>query len=94
MIFCIQVGNSDNRLTQSQWRDFCNDIHKLIQFCEGHIHFSAPSVGWADWQNACWVFELPEDNSYLSFLKFRIKDIRELYKQESIAWFCGKLELL
>lgn len=93
MIFCIQIGNSDNKLTQSQWCDFCNGVHKLILSNGGKIHFSAPSVGWKAWQNSCWVFELPDDILMLH-LRMMLSDMKEKYNQESIAWFCGKLELL
>jgi hypothetical protein len=88
----VQIGNSDDRLTQSQWKDYVNQVHELILVWGGEIHFSAPSVGWADWQNACWVFTMPT-KSYKA-LRLRLKSIRVKYKQDSLAFTVGDTEFV
>jgi len=80
----VQIGNSDNKLTQSQWKDFCNEIHSVISIWGEQIHFSAPSVGWADWQNAAWIFNCKE--KFIDDLKQDIFVIRSKFMQKSIAW--------
>ena len=84
----LQIGNSDNKLTQHRWMVFCNAVHSAILFWDGTIHFSAPSVGWADWQNAAWVFLIEEEKA--EKLRKAIKEIRETYEQESAAWTVGE----
>lgn len=89
----IQVGNSDNKLSQAQWADFCNIIQSEIVISGGIIHFSAPSVGWANWQNAAWVFEI-ENDPRLSLLKQSISVIGKANQQDSVAWTEGITEFV
>lgn len=93
---CIQIGNTDNKLSQRKWASFCNAVHRAITFHTAEvidgIHFSAPSVGWADWQNAAWVFSCPK--SEINALKDRITEIRKDYEQDSVAWFEGTTEFI
>lgn len=95
----LQIGNSDNKLAQKEWAAFVNAIHSAIVLYtndlknfDSPIHFSAPSVGWADWQNAAWVFSCKEFN--IPELKERISEIREIYKQDTVAWLEGKTEFI
>lgn len=88
----IQIGNTDNKLTQQEWGHFCNQIHSAVLFWDGDIHFSAPSVGWADWQNAAWVFTIDEKNA--KSLRLNVAEIRGVYKQDSVAWTEGKTEFI
>ena len=92
----VQIGNSDNKLSQREWASFCNAIHRAVVYytfdiVDG-IHFSAPSVGWADWQNSAWVFEC--EDLEVEDLKTRLSIIRKEYKQDSIAFTPGKTELI
>ena len=89
----IQIGNTDNKLTQSQWADFCNQIHSEITISGGNIHFSAPSVGWADWQNAAWVFEI-ENDPRMPLLKQSISELGKINLQDSVAWTEGTTEFI
>lgn len=85
---CIQIGNSDNKLSQKQWADFCTDVYKNINLVCNEIFFSAPSVGWADWQNAAFIFSIDEE--FISELKTQIEHIRKGYLQDSVAWLEGE----
>ena len=92
----LQIGNSDNKLTQEEWSHFCTDTDKLIKSCLGEygkIHFSAPSVGWEGWQNACWIFSVSDD-IMLMFVKMKISEIRRKYNQDSVAWAFTKTEFI
>lgn len=88
----IQIGNSDNKLTQSEWKDFCNYIHEAILVWGGQIHFSAPSVGWADWQNAAWIVVIKDRDA--PDLKEDISKIGKKFKQDSVAWTVGDTEFV
>jgi hypothetical protein len=88
----VQIGNSDDRLAQCQWKDYVNQVHEMILIWGGEIHFSAPSVGWADWQNACWVFTMTS-KKYRG-LRLRLKDIRVNHKQDSMAITVGDTEFV
>jgi hypothetical protein len=88
----LLIGNSDNKLTQCQWKDFCNQVHERVDIWSEEIHFSAPSVGWADWQNASWVFICKE--KFIDDLKIEISEIRKRFLQNSVAWTEGNTEFV
>lgn len=88
----IQIGNSDNKLSQREWKDFCNYIHKSVEEYSNRIHFSAPSVGWADWQNAAWIFSIHDKN--VSYLLVDLENIRIMFRQDYIALTIGTTEML
>ena len=83
----IQIGNSDDKLTQTRWKEYCNQIHECIRIWGEEIHFSAPSVGWADWQNAAWVFTCKD--LHIPDLRLGVSIIRKDFQQDSVAWTEG-----
>ena len=88
----ILIGNSDNKLAQDVWKDFCNDVHTSSENWSREIHFSAPSVGWADWQNACWVMLVEDFN--VPQLRERMIELRKRYRQNSLAFVVGDTEFI
>lgn len=85
----IQVGNTDNKLSQQEWSEFVKRIHVLIIERVWLLHFNGGS-NWDDpWQNACWVVEL-DSKRPLSNLTDALKHCREVWNQDSIAITCGK----
>lgn len=86
----ICIGNSDDKLTQVEWSNFCKAIRIVLHFYT--VHFSGVSNGSAAWQNACWVFELPEDKE--KELKSKITEIRKHFRQDSVAWTEGNTEFI
>lgn len=82
----IQIGNSDNKLTQVEWSNFVRDIKECLS---GFImHFSGGSANNEPYQNYCFIIEcsaFPEDS---------IKTIRERYKQDSVAVTFGKTKFI
>lgn len=84
----IQIGNSDDKLKQSEWSVFVSSIDEKVREIAYQVHFSGHSYGAAIWQNACWVIEMEE-----SFVPFFLKEltlIRERFKQDSVAVTIGE----
>lgn len=89
----VQIGNSDNKLTQQEWSRFVKDCHSTISLIANRVHFHACSDGGAPWQNAAWVFEL-EDELDAMRLQAGLTDIRGRFNQDSIAWTEGQTVFL
>ena len=90
MTVTVQIGNSDDKLTQGQWSDFVNDIDTAIITHRSIIHFKSGSHTELPWQNYCWVFQLPIDVRDSGALYQSIKNIRQMYNQDSAAWTEGE----
>lgn len=90
---CVQIGNSDDKLTQKEWSSFVTFVNMEIQknFAE-HVHFFGLSSGAEKWQNASWVFECDEKN--INGLKAVLIYWRENFKQDSIAWLEGETKFI
>ncbi len=91
MIATIQIGNSDDKLTQQEWSRFVHALGAIFLY-ECKIHFFATSDGSKPWQNACWVLELGE--SRVEFLLEQLKYVREQYKQDSVAVVLGEVRMV
>lgn len=81
----IQIGNSDDKLTQARWSDFLTATHLLVDAYSSAIHFSGYSAPGARWQNACWCLVPPSDLDR-DTLRRRLIDLAAEYGQDSIAW--------
>lgn len=91
-IICLQIGNTDDKLPQAGWHNFCSIMDAAIKVFAENIYFYGPSKGDESWQNACWVFDIPEDKAPL--LMKDAKRIREIFMQESIAWMEGNVRMI
>lgn len=79
----ITIGNSDNRLTQAMWSNFCDEISDLVTTVGLPVHgkwYSAPD---SPYQNACFCAEVREDD--MDHLRDRISVTRAFFLQDSIA---------
>jgi hypothetical protein len=89
----IQIGNSDNKLTQNAWSRF---VYEMLTSCKklsgNRIHFHACSEGAKPWQNACWV--LDGNDIDLKELRADLARYARRYKQDSIALTIGTTELI
>jgi hypothetical protein len=92
MTITLQIGNTDNKLTQQEYHQFCCDIGELLVDYIDEVHFSAPSTGWEKWQNACWVGEIKE--FMLSGLKEKLSILRKKYNQDSVSITVGQTEFI
>ena len=90
----IQIGNSDDKLTQKQWSSFMQDVEEAIEdvdrdtFGKVEQHFSGCSHSIAWWQNACWVVAI-EDVESIEKLKAALRRLARSYHQDSIAMTIG-----
>ena len=89
----IQIGNSDNKLDQGAWSSFYEEILDMIEGMTDIIHFSAPSVGSAPWQNAAFIFEIDVGDK-LDYILRSIPHFCQRYGQASIAVTIGESFLL
>jgi hypothetical protein len=88
----VQIGNSDDKLSQSTWSDFVALIHKTISDRAHVVYFSGTSPGDAKWQNYAIVFSI--DDIEIPILRKKLTGIRENYLQHSIAWTSGETEFI
>ncbi|MBK8467748.1 MAG: hypothetical protein IPL32_18190 [Chloracidobacterium sp.] len=88
----IQIGNTDDKLSQAMWARFFERVDSAIKSNATQIFFSGASYPTAEWQNAAWVFEIDEDASLR--LYDEIKYLRQRFNQDSIAWTEGKTILI
>lgn len=84
MIVYISIGNSDDKLTQAEWSEFCGWVATSVGMFADHTHgkwFSIPSE---PWQSACWCVEIHPDR--VERLKLRLRNATIQFEQDSIAW--------
>lgn len=97
-VFCqsktvtVQVGNSDDKLTQKLWHNFCEEMHTLVVDYTVEIHFSGSSNPTAPWQNACWVAEI--QNIDIEPFMQRVTSLRRRYNQASVALTFGETKFI
>jgi hypothetical protein len=83
MLFYITIGNSDDKLRQQEWAQYCQRVDKALRgegwTRHGYWH-SAPD---SPWQNAIWCIEADEEPPGL---KEKLRTAAGQYRQDSIAW--------
>jgi hypothetical protein len=83
----VQLGNTDNRLKQSEWHAFVVAAQDVIERSADSIHFFGAPANWAKIQNVAWIFAL--DSAREPKLKSALEEIRKSFKQEAVAWTSG-----
>lgn len=89
---CISIGNSDNKLTQTEWAAFILDLDGVIKKYEARRHFFGGSVTWVTWQNVMWCCELPADS--VDEIKRAISLVRIHYGQDAAFILHGSGEFV
>lgn len=89
----VLVGNTDGKLTQTEWAHFSYAVNECIRKYSCEIHFYGAPPTTEPWQNAAWVFK-PLNSECTESLRDELKAIRKTYNQDSIAWIEGETELL
>ena len=86
---CIQIGNTDNKLTQQEWSEFCGAMRGL---CEAHgdVHFSGGAPTDAPWQNYCLCVSTETPDALRELVTKR----RSKHKQDSVAWLQGNTQFV
>lgn len=89
MDISIQIGNTDNALTQQEWSEFCR---RLRAICEEHgtVHFSGGSPTDAPWQNYCVCLNIGTPTTLASL----VTDLRVEFRQDSVAWLQGDVDFI
>lgn len=90
----IQIGNSDDKLTQKEWSNFVLNVEYHIQQYATQIHFAGGSHGNASWQNYAWVFGHELQPLPLKAFLGGLKSIRSMYKQDSLEITFGDTDLI
>ena len=89
----IQIGNSDNKLTQYLWSEYISAVQKLLVFYDTQMHFNGFSNPDSQYQTATWVIDYPSkiiiEKLYLEFI-----NIRKYYNQDSMAITVGFTEFI
>jgi hypothetical protein len=90
----LQIGNTDNKLSQQEWHNFVNEVEKTL-FGLGVLqcHFNGDSPGRAPWQNHCWVVDIHWETRERMFREFMTRILAE-YRQDSMAITLGITEFL
>lgn len=86
----IQIGNSDDKLTQKEWSMFIKNVDELILLWSYRVHFAGFSNPAMRWQNACWVFMIANPER----IKAELTELGRKFRQDSIAWTEGKTEFI
>lgn len=88
----IQISNTDDKLTQTEWAAFVLMMrNQILQHC-GVVHFFGAPANWERWQNAAWVVTCEDDD--LSRLKAAVVDARNTFNQDSAAWTEGDTQFV
>lgn len=88
----IQLGNSDNKLSQKDWSHYVFQAKKHIEAHCHQVHFFGGSESFAPWQNVCCVIEILEHKVF--GLRDVLRALANSYHQECIAWTQGDTEML
>lgn len=83
----VQIGNSDDRLPQAAWSAFIMATWSGVQLLAKTVHFEGYSNPTASWQNACWVFEIDDDDA--DHLRVELIGVAKRYRQDCIALTFG-----
>lgn len=87
----LQIGNSDDKLTQKEWACFVLELRALVESTH-QIHFWGASVNYEPWQNLCCICEV-EDRILAVFLD-TLTSIRARWKQDSVAVLIGQPQFI
>jgi hypothetical protein len=88
VIVYVSIGNSDDRLTQSLWSSYTEQVRTVLRRHSASVHgewYSAPD---AAYQNACFCIEIggrDVPNKAL-LVKACLEQIRLDFQQDSVAW--------
>lgn len=82
----VQIGNSDNKLTQEEWSKFVTETRETITKICFEIHFDGGSRYDSQWQNVCFVGTSNIDDLTIHE---HLNILRTKYRQDSIALTIG-----
>jgi hypothetical protein len=86
----VQIGNSDDKLTQKEWCNFILEVVGAVSRISPAVHFQGGSMPVSVWQNFCIVAE----SQSLDGLRGELCRLATKYRQESIALLVGDTEFV
>lgn len=92
----VQIGNSDDKLTQREWVSFIRDVHIILRHTlqgMGQMHFFGTAPPDGEYQNAAWVFVLDRQEA-MGHIRDALAFTAERYGQDSIALTVGQTDLV
>lgn len=92
MIVYISIGNSDDKLTQAEWSNFC--IRTAAEVTSyGQVHGAWFSLPHTRYQNACWCVEF-KTGMDAAEARSVLRELCADYRQDSIAWANAHTEFI
>ena len=92
MIATIQIGNSDDKLSQREWSDFVGHLRAVVKANGIETHFIGGSPFDTEWQNACFVVAVRETE--VELLIRDLRKVRRKFRQDSIALVLGDVRMV
>lgn len=80
----VSISNSDDKLSQAQWAQFCREFRQILDRFAHQTYGEWFSESSAAWQNACRAIAMRTIDT--EHLKTTLLTLRTRYNQESIAW--------
>lgn len=93
MTVVIQIGNSDDKLSQAIWAAFVHAMRHdaILKNCK-QIHFAGAPGNAERWQNFAFVVECSPEQ--VEPLRRAVADIRSVFDQDSAAFTVGETEFV
>jgi hypothetical protein len=91
--YFVGIGNTDDRLGQSKWASFIDEVNREIVEYATQVHFTGYSDPTRWWQNCGWMFDI-EDAYKVDPLYDALRKLAKKYNQDSIAILQGETEFL
>lgn len=88
----VQIGNTDNALSQQDWHRFVKECEDIITGLSDHLHFSGGPANSMPWQNWAWIFECDEKSDLM--IQQNLAAAAKRYGQDSIAWTAGETQFI
>ena len=88
----VLIGNSDDKLSQKEWFEFTMFVSKTIDEFAGQRYFVGYSLQNVPWQNAAYCFDISDEKE--EKLHNSLKQLATTFRQDSIAYLCGKTQFL
>jgi len=83
----LQIGNGDDKLSQTQWHQFVTEMKTLIERDCTRLHFFGAPENWCAQQNVAFIFDL--EDAAVGAMKTGVTQLRARFHQESAAWTEG-----
>lgn len=79
----ICIGNSDDKLRQSEWSSFVREVKQVLVMFVDQMHGEWFSASDSRYQNACWCVEVKQGKA--DPMNTELARVRKNYMQDSVA---------